>query len=299
VRRVLLAVATVWLVGMGMLLALVLQPVGDSPAANGASALTVLATYNANNGQNGDVLCGPVGPAGPGAAIAAAAARAAGFTGADLLTAVAVAGAESGWRANATHLNADGSTDYGMWQINSSHATLLASGDWQDPYSNARMAMGVFRSQGWAAWSTFASGAYLHHLAAAAGALGGVAVPAANPCTAGDPPSGPDHLTPWTRAMRNDVAAHFPGHVVGCYRSVQDGGEHPLGRACDFMSDMTSGNEIAAYVQANASRLHVLYVIHAQHIWSPARAAEGWRPMADRGSITANHYDHVHVSVLP
>ncbi|MDQ1640746.1 MAG: hypothetical protein QOJ90_97, partial [Actinomycetota bacterium] len=27
------------------------------------------------------------------------------------------------------------------------------------------------------------------------------------------------------------------------------------------------------------------------------RSSEGWRPMADRGSTTANHYDHVHVSV--
>jgi hypothetical protein len=26
------------------------------------------------------------------------------------------------------------------------------------------------------------------------------------------------------------------------------------------------------------------------------RASEGWRYMEDRGSTTANHYDHVHVS---
>ncbi|MEP7157788.1 MAG: SH3 domain-containing protein, partial [Chloroflexota bacterium] len=35
----------------------------------------------------------------------------------------------------------------------------------------------------------------------------------------------------------------------------------------------------------------------SQRIWSVQRSSEGWRPMADRGSTTANHYDHVHVSV--
>jgi hypothetical protein len=27
------------------------------------------------------------------------------------------------------------------------------------------------------------------------------------------------------------------------------------------------------------------------------RSAEGWRWMEDRGSTTANHYDHVHATV--
>jgi hypothetical protein len=27
------------------------------------------------------------------------------------------------------------------------------------------------------------------------------------------------------------------------------------------------------------------------------RSSEGWRWMEDRGSTTANHYDHVHVTV--
>ena len=38
-------------------------------------------------------------------------------------------------------------------------------------------------------------------------------------------------------------------------------------------------------------------VIWAQHIWTPVRSSEGWRSMPDRGSPTANHYDHVHISV--
>ena len=31
-------------------------------------------------------------------------------------------------------------------------------------------------------------------------------------------------------------------------------------------------------------------------IWSVERGGEGWRGMSDRGSTTANHYDHVHVT---
>jgi len=27
-------------------------------------------------------------------------------------------------------------------------------------------------------------------------------------------------------------------------------------------------------------------------------ASSGWVPMEDRGSITANHFDHVHISVF-
>jgi hypothetical protein len=38
-------------------------------------------------------------------------------------------------------------------------------------------------------------------------------------------------------------------------------------------------------------------VIWSQHIWTVQRSSEGWRAMPDRGSTTANHYDHVHVSV--
>jgi hypothetical protein len=42
----------------------------------------------------------------------------------------------------------------------------------------------------------------------------------------------------------------------------------------------------------------VSYVIYSQRIWSVDRAGEGWRYMSDRGSSTANHYDHVHVTTF-
>jgi SH3-like domain-containing protein len=56
-------------------------------------------------------------------------------------------------------------------------------------------------------------------------------------------------------------------------------------------------DSIAIWVRAHASQFGVSYVINAQHIWSVQRSSEGWRAMEDRGSTTANHYDHVHVSL--
>lgn len=295
IRRAVLLAALGFALFVGLLASVAMVPT-SSPGSVGGAGLMALAATNAKEGQ-GDLTCGPVGQAGAGASVAAQAARQAGFTGTDLLLAVAIAGAESTWQPGASHLNSDGSTDYGMWQINSVHATLLASGDWRDPFDNARMAHTVWAdASGWTPWTTFSSGAYLQHLPAARAAVAGSTAP--QTCV-GDPPSGPDHLTPWTRAMRDDVAAQFPGHVIGCYRAAEDGGEHPRGRACDFMTGQPEGDAIALYVQRNSQRLHVMYVIWYQRIWSPARADEGWRPMADRGSPTQNHMDHVHVSVLP
>ena len=77
-----------------------------------------------------------------------------------------------------------------------------------------------------------------------------------------------------------------------------DGGEHGSGRAVDAMiSNSTVGWEAARWVRANAKRLGVSQVIYSQKIWTVQRGSEGWRSMSDRGSATANHYDHVHVTV--
>ncbi len=75
-------------------------------------------------------------------------------------------------------------------------------------------------------------------------------------------------------------------------------GEHVSGKALDIMtSDVALGNAIAAFLQQHASELHLFDILWRQHIWTPVRASEGWRLFADRGSATANHFDHVHVSV--
>ncbi|MFC7330632.1 coiled-coil domain-containing protein [Marinactinospora rubrisoli] len=125
---------------------------------------------------------------------------------------------------------------------------------------------------------------------------------------------GPDNLTPRTRQMRELIVEEFGENRddggVGCYRP--DGGwvvgEHPLGRACDFMvnpngqmptqEQMEHGYAIAEWAQENAERLGIMYIIYRQRIWDIRRGDEGWRQMSDRGSITENHYDHVHISMF-
>ena len=112
------------------------------------------------------------------------AAMAAGFIGNDVAVAIAVAGAESGYQPTETHLNADGSTDYGEWQINSVHPDVLATGDWRNVGDNARMAFAIFAAAGhrWTPWATWTSGRYLGWLPQADQAvtvLSGVAGPLA------------------------------------------------------------------------------------------------------------------------
>lgn len=102
----------------------------------------------------------------------AAAARAGGFSGSQVPIMTAIAMAESSGRTDVTHHNSDGSTDYGVWQINSVHSDILALGNWADPAVNARMAFAVYKKQGYSAWSVFKSNSYLTHLATAQTAAG-------------------------------------------------------------------------------------------------------------------------------
>jgi hypothetical protein len=64
-----------------------------------------------------------------------------------------------------------------------------------------------------------------------------------------------------------------------------------------MISNAAVGQQMANWVRAHAKQLGVSEVIYRQHIWTVQRSSEGWRGMSDRGSATANHYDHVHVSV--
>jgi hypothetical protein len=103
-------------------------------------------------------------------------------------------------------------------------------------------------------------------------------------------------LTPAAVYVYRSVCHAFP--QITTYGGWDDHGEHVTGRALDIMtSDVALGNEIAAFLQAHAADLHVYDILWRQHIWTPVRASEGWRLFADRGSATANHMDHVHVSV--
>jgi len=113
------------------------------------------------------------------------------------------------------------------------------------------------------------------------------------PCPDGSVENG---LTARAVHVYRSVCHAFP--QVTQYGGWDAHGEHSSGKALDIMtSDVQLGNAIAAFLQAHASELDIFDVIWRQRIWTSERAGDGWRSMPDRGSATANHYDHVHVSV--
>ena len=104
-------------------------------------------------------------------------------------------------------------------------------------------------------------------------------------------------LTPDAVLVHRTVCARFP--QVTSFGGLRGGGGfHATGQAVDCMiADPKVGRRLADWVRAHARELGVSEVIYSQHIWTVQRSGEGWRSMPDRGSATANHDDHVHVSV--
>lgn len=104
----------------------------------------------------------------------------------------------------------------------------------------------------------------------------------------------PAGVSPNIKKVHQAVCARFP--EISTYGTFRGDGEHAQGIAVDIMVSGARGWEIAEYLRANHQALGVSYVIYAQKIWSVQRSGEGWRGMSNRGSATANHYDHVHVT---
>ena len=96
-----------------------------------------------------------------------AAARA-GFPSDKSTIAAAIAMAESSGDSSKVAHEPDGSTSYGLWQINSSHPDILKTGDWANIDDNAKMAYAVYQRQGFNAWTTYTQPvgkpAYLRYL---------------------------------------------------------------------------------------------------------------------------------------
>ncbi|GIH26982.1 hypothetical protein Aph01nite_52920 [Acrocarpospora phusangensis] len=114
-------------------------------------------------------------------------------------------------------------------------------------------------------------------------------------------------LTSRMVSIRNLIMQNFPMPFgVGCFRAG-DFGEHGKGRACDFMissggrmpdaSAKARGDALAEWCVANGRKLGIMYIIWQQKYYD-IRTGAAPKMMANRGSNTANHYDHVHVSVL-
>jgi hypothetical protein len=107
-----------------------------------------------------------------------------------------------------------------------------------------------------------------------------------------------DGLTEDAIRVHRAICAKFPDITsYGGLRSGDSGSEHSSGHALDIMVSGSEGQEVADWLHANYKKLGVSQLIWQQHIWTVQRSSEGWRAMEDRGSTTANHYDHVHVSV--
>lgn len=99
-------------------------------------------------------------------------------------------------------------------------------------------------------------------------------------------------------SVHQALCAGFP--AVSSYGGVRPDwdDEHPSGRAIDAMvSSIGTGDAVANWARANAASYGITEVIWNQRIWTSQRGGEGWRAMGDRGSATANHRDHVHISV--
>jgi hypothetical protein len=133
---------------------------------------------------------------------------------------------------------------------------------------------------------------YLVSKKPAAAATGGVSTA---PCKSGTKME--SGLTPDAIKVHRTLCARYP-QVTSFGGTRGGGGNHGSGRAVDCMiSNAAVGQQMANWVRAHAKQLGVSEVIYRQHIWTVQRSSEGWRGMSDRGSATANHYDHVHVSV--
>lgn len=116
-----------------------------------------------------------------------------------------------------------------------------------------------------------------------------------------------DGLYQHVAEARDQLAKKF-GVEIGGYRPGDTDGMgtgHGDGLALDLMvgDNKALGDEIAQYVLANYQNLNVSYVIWQQRFWAPFNSIYGgpgqWGLMPDRGGVTANHYDHVHISFQP
>ena len=101
-------------------------------------------------------------------------------------------------------------------------------------------------------------------------------------------------LQPDTIRVYRAVCERFP--EIRQYWGQANRGTHSTGHSLDIMVSGARGHEVADFLQNRQAELGIKYLIYEQKIWNIEQSSAGWRGMADRGGITANHYDHVHVT---
>jgi len=133
--------------------------------------------------SGGAAVYGAAGPAAPSAGVGGAGglavvsasvltgqqavyfARGAGIPENQVAVCVAIAYAESSLKVAATNYNTNGSTDRGLWQINSIHTAYDAAQLLASPAYNAQAMAAIYKNRGsWADWSTYTNGDYLTYL---------------------------------------------------------------------------------------------------------------------------------------
>lgn len=102
-------------------------------------------------------------------------------------------------------------------------------------------------------------------------------------------------FTPSAWWLKGQIESRFPGSSCTTYRSSKPSSDHSTGNALDCWGKLTQRREIANWVAGGLTPLKAKYVIHEQKIFTASKPY--WRLMEDRGDPTANHYDHVHISV--
>jgi hypothetical protein len=133
-----------------------------------------------------------------------------------------------------------------------------------------------------------------------------VAAPPPSPVRPAPPPTLPHGVAPEeglqvkTILAARAVSATFPEILdIGGVRS-DPLKWHPHGLAIDVMipnarsaAGRALGDSVVAYALKNAERFGLNHLIWRQTIYKPSGSK---RTMSDRGSDTANHYDHVHIA---
>ena len=107
--------------------------------------------------------------------------------------------------------------------------------------------------------------------------------------------SGLGAVQPHVRAAAQFLGCRFGEPTMYGVAGRAGTSDHPSGRAVDFMVNPATGDRLAACALKNRAALGITYVIWQQRI----NFGSGWQLMEDRGGVTANHFDHVHVSFEP
>jgi len=122
---------------------------------------------------------------------------------------------------------------------------------------------------------------------------------ASTPSTA--TPTSNEGLQPQAIKFKEQVINELGLTDIGGYRPG-DPEDHGKGLAVDVMVPESSaiGDQVAQYAIDHMQENGISYIIWKQRFYAPVNNIYGpantWNEMPDRGSVTENHYDHVHVS---